>query len=725
MAYETLLAYLLLLLANLTIHCIVYQNKRRTFSRGQASVEVISYVGVFMLAIAALMAYFYPEWTTNNRVNTAQVTVKDIKNTIDDVYNSGPGTRQTITVNIPSGVVMAQSSENKVVMRLTLPGDKTTDVIEVTDAPIKGSIPRAEGIHKIVIEYSESGVVSVGSALSLTPAFVEVETTPKNTTNFTITAENNGDTRITNIELNVFGQSSDWISLNETAFTLERGEVKDIRVSIETPDNILPVSYTNYVVAECSQEYAEATTNILVGGVSCGNTIIEDAEECETLTPFIFPQENNPNCPNQVTEPVCDAENQRYRKSLDEYGKCTIGCVCQDDAVGSWVLCGENCQDPEYCMHCSHCFDGVRNCNEDGVDEGGPCGGSCDGVDDIAEGSPCTLGQQEVCGGDDCTGTKTCISAGRFCVWNGCSTYGTHCQTNKCCTCSADVSNPQKTTDTSPQMSFTDCPGTETTCGDATSCSGGRYGYECTGLNTCELDLDGSTVAVVDDASKCNGQTCAPTAYSCFDQAYPCNGEKTPHLCQSGSCNAQAPIEDDTSCAGIGSCNAPPEIILTKLDKGFAEYIDAPSSAGGCLGVFMGDHSVCNRTSSYFIYTTGFYNTEEGAYYPYRNGLLKFYTFGRHEDQQHHQYQDCAFQCGNEVRIGTDENNWKEWSFTSPTQFWTRKIVNLSSTPKATKGSVDWNNIGYIYFKTGAGWRGGDHLSDCGGALDYVTLSLQ
>jgi len=252
MAYETALAGAILLIANLSVHKLIYQLRLKR--RGQASIEVISYIGMFMLAIAALMTYFYPEWTTNNRVNTAQITVRDIRNTVDEVYNSGPGTRHTITVNVPSGVVMSQAADNRVIMQLTMPGDITTDVFEVTNAPIKGSIPRQEGIHKIAIDYSESGIVSVGTSLSLNPTVVDVDTTSKNTTNFTITCENNGDKTINNIDVVVVGETPEWIRLNETSFNLAKGELRSITASVETPDNILPVAYTNYVVAESSEE---------------------------------------------------------------------------------------------------------------------------------------------------------------------------------------------------------------------------------------------------------------------------------------------------------------------------------------------------------------------------------------------------------------------------------------------------------------------------------------
>jgi hypothetical protein len=101
---------------------------------------------------------------------------------------------------------------------------------------------------------------------------------------------------------------------------------------------------------------------------SCGdgNIDYEEGEKCEPPD-----TEDNVNCPQETS--FCRYDIQQYcvreihpMGELDPYGKCDSSCQCVDDAY--------TCRIDPYCDKCDHCTDGVQNCDETGIDVGGPCG---------------------------------------------------------------------------------------------------------------------------------------------------------------------------------------------------------------------------------------------------------------------------------------------------------------------------------------------------------------
>ncbi|MFH1055651.1 MAG: hypothetical protein V1744_06120 [Candidatus Altiarchaeota archaeon] len=698
-------------------------------AKGQASVELISYLGLFMLALAAALIYFYPDWETKNRFSTAEVTVSDIRQTTDNVYTSGPGRRETITIRVPSGVSGTQASDNRILMRLQLPGGGTSDALEVTKAPLKGYIPTQEGTHQLTIEYMNSGFVVLGSGLSIEPSFTELKTTPDNRTNFTVTVSNSADRTISAINVSVSGQES-WFTLNETGFSLNKGEDKALLIQVTTPGMILPITYTNYLKAESADAYAEATVNVIVEGVVCGDTVKELLESCETRTPFTFPDNNNPYCPNPGGgggSVQCDATNTRY-KAYDQHGQCLSDCTCTQDTP-EWVTCGSGCVDPQYCNNCPHCFDGAQNCGETIIDGGGACP-ICDGTDDILEGFQCSLGQTRQCGGPECSGTQTCERIGTAgCGWGVCSTSGQHCQNGvKCCTCAGDPTNPVKTFNAT--WAPTDCAGNVTTCGFPTTCQAGTYTQICTGLDACSANLSDIRASNI---SGCVGQTCGEAQNQCYDNVYPCHGSQTTFTCSmEGSCQSTTQ-ENLLACGSESSCLPPQALILHKLDiNDPSDYVDAPKSYASVPGFYFNWPAICTDANFKITTYTQMYHTDPGAYAPYMNGTLYLYGKGYHIYNQFY-HDDCHWtQCQHNsdgikrsyIRIGTNASNYLE--YTSPVwkPEWQRGSINLEN-PARKRGTVNWSDIRYLQFGYVVNRECQSTDSGCGYChmwLDSVTL---
>jgi len=660
------------------------------------------------------MLFFFSDWSDSTKAATVEVTVRDIARAAESVRSFGPGRRQTLTIRVPPDVIHAHAQDHRVVYRMLMSTGLATDIVEATDAPLRGNLPRKEGLHSITLEYRDSGVVTIDGCLSMHPPQTSLILSPGEGHNLSLILYNGCDENITSVSIRIEGPAEDRLSVNVTSLSLPAGQERPISVTVTIPEGSPPSLTTSYVIAEGDPDYADSTITIKVNASICGDGILSAAEECETRSPFRFPDEQSLHCP---LESGFACEAGRYLMA-SEFGACLAGCVCETEQA-QWKACGTGCTDPLYCGLCDHCEDDIRNCGETSPDAGPACP-SCDGVDDMAEGFVCDLGDTMACGGTGCAGTRRCVLDGGACAWTDCSSYGDAC-IDICCLCGGDPLDPQRILDTSPETSISSCMGTSSICKDPFSCTGKRYGTECTAIGVCGPDLDESLHQAQDDPLACLGESCGPSELACHDQSYPCHGIRTEARCDAQPSCQTLTSQDDTVCDGIEACEAPEEIILHKLDLNSREYVDAPSSFWGYMGGFY--LGTCETDSGYHTFR-GLHMPDEGAYAPYENGTLNFYAKAdwRVDDNSHAIF-DCTFPCGCDVRLGTDEDNWMEWKVPCPaTKHWTKLTKDLTEAPTNTSGTIDWDHLDYLRFRFGAHMHICTHCSPCFGNVDYVTL---
>jgi hypothetical protein len=396
-----------------------------------------------MLASSAALIYFYPEWETANRVSMAEATMRDIRMTVDGVYSSGPGRRETITVRVPTGVDRTQASDGILNMVLDLPGGGVTEVLEATEAPVKGRIPVVDGVHQITVEYMRSGYVVLGGGLLLSPSLIDVKTTAANLTGIVVNVSNAGDEDLPDVELSAGNSTSISFEFNESELNLSRGQTRMVLVLVRTPAGIVPGEYVEYIWAEGGGMFAESQVDIAVGGVVCGDGVIGGLEECEPRGSFLCEREDGPS--NGVE---CNLSSQSYVYYPD--GVCISNCTCRFDDP-EVRECGFGCVDEEYCFKCHHCFDNVQNCDETMVDSGG---------------EDCQAWEGLECGDEtDCRGHT--VPGGL------CSSFGQSCATKICCTCGGSTYHPEPVYNGSVNMSKASCKEAVETCGSWSSCTGG------------------------------------------------------------------------------------------------------------------------------------------------------------------------------------------------------------------------------------------------------------
>jgi hypothetical protein len=372
---------------------------------------------------------------------------------------------------------------------------------------------------------------------------------------------------------------------------------------------------------------------------------------------------------------------------------------------------------------------------------------SAEASDDFAEASvyvtvkgtapspACSPGQVRECGLGDCGGgVSICVESAGVFAWGGCSTFGRHCGTQKCCICGATAADPAPIYNGSADMSFRDCVGTGSSCSDPNTCSGWTYGFECSSLDGCAPDTDQSLHPLSPSPGACEGRVCAPEERVCSDQSYPCHGSKTAHKCdKSGGCG-EYPEEDASACLTLPSCGPLPTGILHKLDVNeWDDYVDADRSLRTYPGVYDSWPSPCLESSYSTDTFTEMYYTEPGAYAPYQNGTMSVYGKARHRADTWGRTEECnLFTEGRTgycrpsvIKLGTDERNYNAYPAPALRRNWQRFTIDLKK-PLEKVGSVDWGDIRFLevrYVGVNECRSSGDPgCGECVLWLDYVTL---
>ena len=247
---------------------------------GQSSVELLSFLGFFILAISAVYLSFYPGWEEASRVGMAEASAGDLKVAVERAYSGGIGHKETISVRVPSGVSSSFVGDNRLMWRLKM-GSGFSDVLEVSSAPVVGYLPVGEGVHRVSVEHVRSGVVVVGGGLSIDPSFVRLDTTSGNVSNFIVNVSDVADVDFPRINLSVVGDSNGWFSFNESGFDLRSGESRLVLIGVDTPVAQLPGVYVDYLRAKSSAAYAESVVDVVLGSwVDDSDCVLGESRSC-------------------------------------------------------------------------------------------------------------------------------------------------------------------------------------------------------------------------------------------------------------------------------------------------------------------------------------------------------------------------------------------------------------------------------------------------------------
>ncbi len=134
--------------------------------KSQVSFEYLIMVALILAAIAIVYLYVQQQQQIGVGSTQAQVAANTIKVAADNLYAQGPGAKSQITVIFPDNYLPSESSlsSNRILLRISMPQQGTTDIVAFTRGNITGTLPDAGGNRVLSLELLSTGVVNVTSS---------------------------------------------------------------------------------------------------------------------------------------------------------------------------------------------------------------------------------------------------------------------------------------------------------------------------------------------------------------------------------------------------------------------------------------------------------------------------------------------------------------------------------------------------------------------------------
>jgi len=130
--------------------------------KAQVSVEYLMLVGVAFLIIIPIIYYATTTLTENVTYSKSENFIKTIATNADRLYSLGPGSKKSISLELPGNVESIQILDKEIILKYSK-GNNLYDIAEFTKGNITGSISTISGLKLINLEVLESGIVQIGS----------------------------------------------------------------------------------------------------------------------------------------------------------------------------------------------------------------------------------------------------------------------------------------------------------------------------------------------------------------------------------------------------------------------------------------------------------------------------------------------------------------------------------------------------------------------------------
>lgn len=134
----------------------------------QVSIEYLMVAGVILVVMIPIFYYSVSESSSQIRMNQAEDAVNSLAKAADSVYALGPGSREYVTITIPSGVTGSYINGSEIALMMQT-GGANADILVNAQATMIGNIPLDIGTHQVPVEMLDSGVVRIGSANDTIP----------------------------------------------------------------------------------------------------------------------------------------------------------------------------------------------------------------------------------------------------------------------------------------------------------------------------------------------------------------------------------------------------------------------------------------------------------------------------------------------------------------------------------------------------------------------------
>jgi len=131
--------------------------------RGQVSIEILFFTGIFLLAISIIAVFAARETTTRVMHHQAQDAVTTLVRAADTAYALGPGSVEYVTVTIPGGLYDTEVSRKSVLIRIHLNG-ADFDFHARSIANLTGELPDRKGTFRVKATALDTGEVEFEQA---------------------------------------------------------------------------------------------------------------------------------------------------------------------------------------------------------------------------------------------------------------------------------------------------------------------------------------------------------------------------------------------------------------------------------------------------------------------------------------------------------------------------------------------------------------------------------
>jgi hypothetical protein len=132
--------------------------------RGSSAIEYIFIVAIALTALVAIATISINTGNDSIRVAQAKDSVAKLAQSADYVSSLGPGSRETISVLLPSGMSLLQTSGNVVHMRISLSSGES-DVYSKSESTLIGDVNMVPGLQTVTITSLPDGSVLFGNPL--------------------------------------------------------------------------------------------------------------------------------------------------------------------------------------------------------------------------------------------------------------------------------------------------------------------------------------------------------------------------------------------------------------------------------------------------------------------------------------------------------------------------------------------------------------------------------
>ena len=302
--------------------------------RGLASIEYLFVAGLSLSALAVIIIVGMGMGNDSVRVTQAKDTVDSLGKAADYVYALGPGSKETVSVWLPQGIIFVNASGNQLHMRVGLSSGET-DVYAKTNGQLIGGIRPIAGAQEVTITAIGNGRVLIGRpGLACEPAAMTRTIPQGGTGTASIIVTNTAGYNITGIAAGKSGAISAMTDVTQPASALAPGASSSVGLAFSVPAAQAVGSYGGLITVAGSNE-SECSSSITLFVTRPGAP--------DTVGPVVTNINHAPPAPHTCSQITITA-------SADDTGTGNspiLGCQLELDGSGIWnsVQAGDGAYD--------------------------------------------------------------------------------------------------------------------------------------------------------------------------------------------------------------------------------------------------------------------------------------------------------------------------------------------------------------------------------------------